>query len=137
MEEDGEIRLSVEDFCESIETKMRGGAFSVVVLFFIASSGSPVHGYMITKALTMRSNGALRIQAGTLYPILKNLEVNGLLTHEMVKSTEGPPRKTYSITDDGRRALERLLKSMDRLLGAIEVIRETDWTGPYEKRKTE
>ncbi len=130
-----ESRPSVDEYCEGLETKMRGGVFSVIVLFLIDSFDAPVHGYRMTKMLAERSGGALRIQAGTLYPILKNLEANGLVVHEMVRSTEGPERKVYTITRDGRKALARLLRSMDGLSKAIDVIRGTNWKDKHEDRR--
>lgn len=107
---------------------MKGGLFSVVVLYVIADSKTPVHGYLITKSLEELAGRTLYIQAGTLYPILKNLEAHGLIKHEMVKSTEGPPRKIYHMTKDGRKALDRLLPEMDELFSAIGKVRDADWS---------
>ena len=107
---------------------MKGGLFSVVVLYVISDSKIPIHGYLITKSLEEIAGKSLYIQAGTLYPILKNLEANGLIEHEMVKSTEGPPRKVYNMTPDGRKALKQLLPVMDNLFEAIGKVRNVDWT---------
>ena len=120
--------MTVEEYCDIIETKMKGGLFSVVVLYIISDARVPIHGYLITKSLEELAGRSLYIQAGTLYPILKNLEGNGLIQHEMVKSTEGPPRKVYRVTRDGRNALKDLLPVMDDLFAAIGKVREADWT---------
>ena len=120
--------MALEDYCTTIETKMKGGLFSVVVLYVIGDSKKPIHGYLITKSLEEIAGRTLYIQAGTLYPILKNLENHGLILHEMVKSTEGPPRKIYNITKDGRKALKELIPVMDELFQAIGKVRDADWT---------
>jgi len=120
--------LALEDYCSTIETKMKGGLFSVVVLHVIADSRSPIHGYLITKSLEELAGKTLYIQAGTLYPILKNLEAHGLIKHEMVKSTEGPQRKVYHLTKDGDKALHRLIPEMDELFTAIGKVRDADWS---------
>lgn len=107
---------------------MKGGLFSVVVLYVIADSKSPIHGYLITKSLEELAGRTLYIQAGTLYPILKNLEAHKLIKHEMVKSTEGPPRKIYHLTKDGKKALDQLLPQVDELFDAIRKVRDADWS---------
>lgn len=128
--------MSLEEYCTTVETKMKGGLFSVVVLYTISSAKKPIHGYLITKSLEEMTAGVLYIQAGTLYPILKNLENNGLIKHEMVKSVEGPPRKIYHITPDGRKALKRLLPTMEALFQAIRKVQDEDWsTVASEKAK--
>ena len=116
-----------EDYCNNIETKMKGGLFSVVVLYVIAEAKGPIHGYLITKSLEKLAGRTLYIQAGTLYPILKNLESHELIRHEMVKSTEGPPRKIYHLTAEGRKAIDQLVPFMDELFDAIGKVRDADW----------
>ena len=128
--------MSMEEYCSTIETKMKGGLFSVVVLHIISVSGKPIHGYLITKSLEDLTGGVLFIQAGTLYPILKNLENNDLIKHEMVKSTEGPPRKIYHITPDGEKALDRLLPTMEDLFQAIRKVQDADWKELVSERTT-
>jgi PadR family transcriptional regulator PadR len=120
--------LSIEEYCSTIETKMKGGLFSVVVLHVIGAATTPIHGYLLTKSLQELAGKALYIQAGTLYPILKNLENHKLIEHEIIKSTEGPPRKIYRITQDGEEALDRVLPEMDELFDAIRKVRDADWS---------
>ena len=127
--------MTVEDFCSNIETRMRGGFNSVVVLKVIESYKVPIHGYLITKTLDKLTDGVLYIQAGTLYPLLKKLEDDGLVTHEMVDSKKGPKRKIYRMTPDGRKALNRALIEIDDVFNAISVVRKIDWTKVHEEQK--
>jgi DNA-binding PadR family transcriptional regulator len=62
--------MSVEEYLENVGTKMRSGIFSLVVLHAVATAKKPVHGYAITRGLEESTGGRIRIQAGTLYPIL-------------------------------------------------------------------
>jgi len=107
---------------------MKGGLFSVIVLHAIDGAPEPIHGYYLTKYLDRISEGVIHIQAGTLYPILKNLENHGLIKHKMVKSTEGPKRKVYRMTSDGKKALKYLLPIMDDLFESIGKVRDADWS---------
>ena len=129
--------MTLEDYCTTIETKMKGGLFSVVVLHTIRAVPEAIHGYLITKALNELTDGVIHIQAGTLYPILKNLENNGLIRHEIVKSSEGPPRKIYHITDDGRRALDRLLPTMETFFRSIRKVQDADLSEVLAKKTKE
>ena len=61
---------------------------------------------------------------GTLYPILTRLKNQGILTYRWVESPQGPPRKYYSLTLEGKEALAQLDESWDALVGQIGKIRE-------------
>ncbi len=50
----------------------------------------------------------LIVVEGTLYPILTRLKNAGLLQYRWEESTQGPPRKYYSITENGKLFLNQL-----------------------------
>jgi len=106
-----------------VEKRLKGGLFSALVLHVIGSSDDPIHGYGIIRNIESWSGGTLVIKAGTLYPILSTLESHGLVTHEKVRSKEGPPKNVYSMTMDGYRALEQVNLTLDRILTAVEQVR--------------
>ena len=119
--------MSVEDYLEVMETKMRGGIFSLVVLYVVNSAKEPIHGFAITRDLEEDTGGRLYIQAGTIYPILKNLINHGLIEFEMVKSHEGPPKKVYRTSKDGREALEEGMHMLVDLFQGVGMTVGTDW----------
>ena len=120
--------MTRDEYIDVVGTKMKGGIFSLLVLYKVSSAKEPTHGYAITKDLEEGTGGRIYIQAGTLYPILKNLENHGLVRHRMVPSTEGPPRKVYDITPDGRRALEHGMGLLSDLLNGVHMTLGDDWT---------
>jgi len=128
--------VTADEFFKNIETRMRGGLNSIMVLKVIESYKVPIHGYLITKTLDELTDGVLYIQAGTLYPILKKLEEDGLITHEMVDSTKGPMRKIYRMTPAGRKALDRGLAEIDDVFNAIAIVRKIDWSKVHERQRT-
>jgi DNA-binding PadR family transcriptional regulator len=69
----------------------------------------PLHGYAVMEALQRRSEGALDLPTGTVYPALRRLERAGLL-HGDWGTVGGRERRTYRITAAGTKALaaERL-----------------------------
>lgn len=56
---------------------------------------------------------------GTLYPLLSRLKKDGLLGYEWQESTQGPPRKYYTLTADGREALEQLNQSWNEIANTV------------------
>lgn len=63
------------------------------------------YGYEIASML--RELGFVDVVEGTVYTILLRLEKNALVTIEKRSSALGPPRKFYSLNDDGRTELAR------------------------------
>ena len=78
------------------------------------------HGYAIAEVL--RQHGFSRIKGGTLYPLLKRLEDQGLVEHAWQHSQAGPGRKQFTLTDLGRRELERLAAAWRRMSQALTEI---------------
>lgn len=58
----------------------------------------PVYGYELTERLAEQD---LLVSGGSVYPLLSRLEKAGLVTSEKRPSPTGPPRKYYSLTQDG------------------------------------
>jgi DNA-binding PadR family transcriptional regulator len=64
----------------------------------------------------------LAVQQGSLYPALHRLEQQGWITAEWRESDLGRQAKFYKLTRDGRRQLDRELKTWDRLSSAVELV---------------
>lgn len=67
----------------------------------------------------------LIVVEGTLYPLLTRLKNEGLLTYNWIESVSGPPRKYYSLTEDGIKFKDELKSTWDDLSQAIEKITTT------------
>ena len=61
------------------------------------------YGYEISETLSRR----VEISDGTVYPILRKLKADGLLTTYLQEESGGPPRKYYRLTDLGRSQYEK------------------------------
>jgi DNA-binding PadR family transcriptional regulator len=101
---------------DKLELELRRG---VVVLATLSQLRSPRYGYELRQALAERG---MPIEEGTLYPLLRRLETQGVLKSEW-RLEQGPPRRYYSLNADGRKLLKKLTESwqamnhaMDRLL---------------------
>ena len=84
----------------------------------------PAHGHAIAKAIEHGSDQVLQVEQGSLYPALHRLEQQGWIRAEWKESDLGRSAKFYSLTRDGRKQLERELKSWDRLSSAVRLLIE-------------
>lgn len=91
---------------DKLERDLGTGVAWLVVLAAIARSPEPVHGYEITRQLTEESPEGLVFRQGTLYPMLRVMESEGLIAGTLVPSSSGPARKCFRLTDAGRRTLD-------------------------------
>lgn len=101
-----------KEIIESMISEIRRGS---IVLCVLSRLSIPKYGYFL---LTELEDKGLAIDAGTLYPLLRRLEKQGLLTSSW--DTDGTkPRKYYRLNDDGAEAYETLKKSWKELSSTV------------------
>ena len=97
-------------------TEMLKGTLEGIVLAIV--SGQPAYGYEITARL--REMGFSDIAEGTVYALLIRVEQRGLADVQRIPSEKGPPRKVYSLNDQGREYLEEFWTTWSFLTERIE-----------------
>lgn len=100
-------------------TEMLKGVLEGIVLAVLAAR--PAYGYEITAWL--RDRGFADIAEGTVYAVLVRVEQRGLVDVEKVPSEKGPPRKVYSLTAEGRAALDEFWTTWGFLADRLEQLR--------------
>lgn len=60
------------------------------------------------------------VSEGTIYPIILRLQKNNYVTSVLRESSSGPPRKYYSLTLEGKEALNDFKKNWSQLNQAID-----------------
>jgi PadR family transcriptional regulator PadR len=85
--------------------ELSAGTVSLVLLAILDASPEPLYGYQIAKSIEGGWQEGAPIKQGTLYPVLRSMEEQGLLGSRVEPSVSGPPRKYYTITDLGRSVL--------------------------------
>jgi len=109
---------SFRDYVERQETEINRGISSLCILSIIIQAGKDgSHGYQILKDLTDQTNDMLVIVEGTLYPILRKLESDGII--ESKKEETGRKRKFYYITEYGEKIYYYLSGFFSKLTEAI------------------
>lgn len=100
-------------------TEMLKGVLEGSVLEIIGRDTT--YGYQITQQL--RTLGFSDVVEGTVYTILVRLEKNGLVETAKAPSEVGPPRKFYTLTDQGRVELQRFWDKWDFVSSKINELR--------------
>ena len=95
--------------------QLRRGVLELCVLSAIAAEDE-IYSSTIQEKL---KDTPLEVKEGTLYPLLTRLKNSQLLQYTWRESTSGPPRKYFSITDDGREFLDGLMSTWSDLVSAI------------------
>jgi len=103
---------------ENTKAQMRKGVLEYCILLVL--DGKPLYASDIIDEL---SNSKMIVVEGTLYPLLTRLKNDGLLAYRWEESTQGPPRKYYELTGDGKNFLDGLGESWQELVDAVETIR--------------
>lgn len=99
---------------DSLASEMRRGLLTLAVL---AECSAPQYGYSLKQSLNQRG---LEINEGTLYPLLRRLEEQGLLTSQWQLADESRPRRYYLISPQGQSALQLLSGEWRRLSHALD-----------------
>ena len=86
-----------------VQAELLKGHLEGLVLAVLADE--PLHGYAVMEKLKSRSEDAISIEGGTLYPLLHRIEEAGLVKSSW-STIHGRKRRTYALTAKGRRALE-------------------------------
>ena len=118
------------DLADKLHRDLSVGTAWLVVLAAIARSEEPLHGYEIARRLTDEAPEGLTFKQGTLYPMLRTMESEGLVRSTLVQSNEGPARKCFTLTTKGRRVLSawtdtwrRTGRWVNRVLGGVDGLR--------------
>lgn len=103
---------------ENNKAQMRKGILEYCILSVL--SRNSCYASDIIKEL---KEAEVIVVEGTLYPLLTRQKNAGLLSYRWEESPQGPPRKYYELTDEGRKYLADLDKSWLELVESVNQIR--------------
>jgi len=93
---------------DNLRLELRRGCLIVAVL---AELRDEQYGYTLRKAL---ADHGLAIDEGTLYPLLRRLESQGLLVSEW-READKRTKRFYQLSDNGHRILAQLREEWQRI----------------------
>jgi PadR family transcriptional regulator PadR len=103
---------------ENAKSQMRKGILEFCILNLLKSRD-----LYASDIISNLKEFELIVVEGTLYPLLTRLKNAGLLSYRWEESTQGPPRKYYTITPNGENFLIELNKTWDELNLTINNLR--------------
>lgn len=106
------LLVSTEEMILSQAQELRRGT---VVLACLALLEGPQYGYALLETL---NDSGVSVDGNTLYPLLRRLEKQGLLTSEW-NTDESRPRKFYRVSPEGSRVRTGLVSEWNDLVASI------------------
>jgi len=98
---------------DNMKAELRRGTQTLAVLSQLAADQ---YGYSLLQRLVEKG---VPIEAGTLYPLLRRLESQGLLKSEW-DTSESRPRKYYLLSDEGMVMYDELTKEWNAIVKEID-----------------
>jgi DNA-binding PadR family transcriptional regulator len=105
--------MSTNEMYENTLNELRRG---MIVLAVLSQLGEQQYGYSLLKRL---SEQGLELDQGTLYPLLRRLESQGLLSSDW-KIEGSRPRRYYVISPEGQELLPRLKEEWNKIVSMME-----------------
>jgi DNA-binding PadR family transcriptional regulator len=90
---------------------------------------TPTYGYQLLNEIDERSCGCHKLEAGSIYTVLRRMEEKELLASTWEKGNSGPDRRVYTVTEKGAGFLKAGLSTMVRRKQLFD-----DLIGFYERR---
>jgi PadR family transcriptional regulator PadR len=113
------IQLKQENMdLENTKAQMRKGILEYCILSVLSKNSC--YASDIIKEL---KEAKVIVVEGTLYPLLTRQKNAGLLSYRWEESQQGPPRKYYELTPEGREYLAELDDSWKELVESVNLIR--------------
>jgi PadR family transcriptional regulator PadR len=101
---------------ELVDIQLKRGVLELCVLALLAQGDN--YAYEIAARL----GDAIDMGEGTIYPLMRRLQGEGLVETYLVESPAGPSRKYYRLTEPGRRALASQRRAWSAFAAAVEKI---------------
>jgi len=114
---------------ETIDTQLKKGVLGLCVLALLARQDS--YAYEIASRLS----DAIGMGEGTIYPLMRRMQNDGLVETYLVESSSGPSRKYYRLTSKGRETLNGQSTEWRAFARAVDLlIAETDTPAPTDSQ---
>lgn len=103
---------------DNIKAQMRKGVLEYCILSTLRRNDA--YASLLIASL---KEARMIVVEGTLYPLLTRLKNQGLLSYRWEESTQGPPRKYYSLTTKGKEALAEMDAAWSDVVASVEYIK--------------
>ena len=101
---------------EAVQVQLKKGVLELCVLALL--SRQDAYGYEIASRLA----DGIEMGEGTIYPLMRRMQSDGLVDTYLVESPAGPSRKYYRLTDTGRVRFETQKSEWTAFSAAVDAI---------------
>jgi transcriptional regulator len=108
----------------AVDSELKKGSAELLILSLIEHRAR--HGYEISKVIEERSEGVLKFNVASFYPLLYRLEERGLIVGRWVEKAGQRRRRYYRITAQGRAILKAQRATWLDFVNAIHRITEAE-----------
>lgn len=102
---------------ENTKSQMRKGMLEYCILLLLRKGPSYAN-----DIISKLRDAEMIVVEGTLYPLLNRLKKDRLLLYEWQESIQGPPRKYYSLTQEGHEALDQMDRNWNELSRTVSIL---------------
>jgi transcriptional regulator len=106
------------------DRELKKGSAELLILSLVEAR--PRHGYEISKLIEARSEGVLKFNVASLYPLLYRLERRGWIQGRWVEKAGQRRRRYYRLTSDGKKVLAAQRSMWRDFVVAINRITDTE-----------
>ena len=96
------------------------GTLDMLILRTLALG--PLHGYGIAQALRRTTEEAIQVEAGSLYPAMQRLELQGLVTAKWDVSERNHRTRIYRLTAAGKKRLHAEVSKWEHFTRAVAMV---------------
>lgn len=107
--------MIIDEELQKWEIELKKGFSKPLILISLAEK--PNYPYQLTKTISSKTQGKIVIAGSNIYPILKRMEDDGLITG---LKEEGSKNTIYSLTNDGKNFLELFSDNISEFLTIIQ-----------------
>ena len=100
-----------------LDRELKKGSAELLILSLVETR--PRHGYEISKLIEARSDGVLKFNVASLYPLLYRLEKRGWIQGRWVEKAGTRRRRFYRITAEGQTVLDAQRRSWNTFFSAL------------------
>jgi PadR family transcriptional regulator, regulatory protein PadR len=116
--------VAMKHIVPPVDRELKKGSAELLILSLVEHRAR--HGYEISKLIEERSDGVLKFNVASFYPLLYRLEKRGWIAGRWVEKAGRRRRRFYRLTNDGRQILKTQRATWLDFVNAIHRITEAE-----------
>jgi PadR family transcriptional regulator PadR len=118
------LYVAMKHIVPPVDRELKKGSAELLILSLVEHRAR--HGYEISKLIEERSDGVLKFNVASFYPLLYRLEKRGWIAGRWVEKAGQRRRRYYRLTNDGKQILKTQRATWLDFVNAIHRITEAE-----------